>query len=128
MSGHNRLLSPLIVFLLLLLLCQSRILTVSGQSSSEQIRSARQRPGHRFAKALNKEEGAIRLVGGRNEFEGNFLTKLLDSPRSLENLQISPQFSEILENFPCKIKKIFKKNESDFPSFPLSQRKLNQFF
>lgn len=47
------------------------ILPVSGQSGLAGVRSGRHRPGLRYAKALNKEEGAIRLVGGRNEYEGN---------------------------------------------------------
>lgn len=38
--------------------------------SLEDARLERQRLVHRYSKVLNKEEGAIRLVGGDNEYEG----------------------------------------------------------
>jgi len=38
--------------------------------SLEDARQERQRLVHRYTKVLNKEEGAIRLVGGDNEYEG----------------------------------------------------------
>jgi len=38
--------------------------------SLEEARLERQRLVHRYIKVLNKEEGAIRLVGGDTEYEG----------------------------------------------------------
>lgn len=40
--------------------------------SLEDARLERQHLTHKYIKLLNKEEGAIRLVGGDNEYEGGF--------------------------------------------------------
>uniref|UniRef100_A0A1A9X3F4 protein-lysine 6-oxidase n=1 Tax=Glossina brevipalpis TaxID=37001 RepID=A0A1A9X3F4_9MUSC len=40
-------------------------------TSLEEARLERQRLVQKYIKTLNKEEGAIRLVGGQNEYEGN---------------------------------------------------------
>uniref|UniRef100_A0A1A9VEF4 Uncharacterized protein n=1 Tax=Glossina austeni TaxID=7395 RepID=A0A1A9VEF4_GLOAU len=40
-------------------------------TSLEEARLERQRLVQKYIKTLNKEEGAIRLVGGRNEYEGS---------------------------------------------------------
>ncbi|XP_005185263.2 lysyl oxidase homolog 3B isoform X1 [Musca domestica] len=67
--------SSLRIFWLIVFVCVCLVQLISTQSvghrSLDEARSERQRLVQKYIKTLNKEEGAIRLVGGDAEYEGN---------------------------------------------------------
>ena len=53
-----------------ILVCAAVFANAVVHHSLEEARQERQRLVQKYIKTLNKEEGAIRLVGGETEFEG----------------------------------------------------------
>lgn len=57
--------------LLVTVLCIIAFVLVAAHQSLEQAKRERQKMVQKYIKHLKKEEGAIKLVGGQNEYEGN---------------------------------------------------------
>lgn len=69
---------PLLVFITLIL---HGFVMGAVQRTLEEARQERQRLVQKYIKTLNKEEGAIRLVGGETEYEGKGMKRQVNEEK-----------------------------------------------
>lgn len=62
----------LLVTLVIVIVCLAAVTQALQESALEQARLHRENLVRKYLKKLKKEEGAIKLVGGRGDFEGEF--------------------------------------------------------